>query len=836
VKLKLHIPYRYAKSGIILLFLIQSIHPAFSQDTDHRPATKDSVFPHVDSLKAAIVTAAPRPKMKGDTVEFNTAHIRLRAYANVEELLGRLPGLEIDADGSISYNGQKIQHLLVDGEDIFGNNPTLMTRNFDASKIDRVQILDRKSDNSLFTGIDDGSRTKTLNLVLKESAKDGYSGKVELGGNPKGYYNSKALLAGFKNKAQFVALGFAANTGATGYSNNSDGGASIAFNGRIPDPLGATAGAGIPQFFGLGLHYANTTNEMAAHFAGNYQFGHYLTRPEAVIQTLQIEPGYLYQQEQKNASLNQQDQHWGYGTYDWLPSPNKAFRLTFNASSGSSQNQLTSANSVMINDTLANKSLRTVRDSTMQQNIDVTTSFRTQLGRPGRLLSLSANFARVNNTTTGNIFSSEQFFGSAGELKSQDTADQRKRISSQPLTLGANLNYTEPLWHEASLAASYRIVAINNNDIQATYARGTGKYDELIDSLSGIFQTRKTSQTFGLTLTGKMKHLSYVTGLQGLAYSYQQRTQSTGTLLRQNNLNWAPKLILNYTPGPALRLGFLYTVNAVQPSISQLQPTKNNNDPIHLTIGNPNLKPAFNQDFNLNFNWFTAWIVNADLSLNLVDNAISTKTTTDSLGRQISQPVNIAGNKTFSISGNISHKLFGFDVGFRSRLTLSQLNNYLNADFSRNNLCIEDGIFSISRSQPDKYAVQLNSRFSHFSQTSSINSSASVRYWTQEHSLALTTYLLRNYEINATGSYLWQQKTSSFNNSASTLLMNCSVTRTYFKNKLSLRAQWNNIFNQNADFGRSINYNSTTQYKPNILGRYWLLSVIYHFDKKFARK
>src|SRR6185437_15171618 len=129
----------------------------------------------------------------------------------------RLPGLQIAADGTITYNGQKIQRLLVDGEDIFGSDPTMVTRSFDASKISRVQILDRKSDQAIFTGIDDGSRTKTLNLVMKESAKDGYFGRAEAGGNTREYFNLNGALAAFHDKEQFTALGLSSNTGVLGF-------------------------------------------------------------------------------------------------------------------------------------------------------------------------------------------------------------------------------------------------------------------------------------------------------------------------------------------------------------------------------------------------------------------------------------------------------------------------------------------------------------------------------------------------------------------------------------------------------------------------------------------
>jgi hypothetical protein len=150
----------YAIKPIILFLLIfPGIISARGQLGVAPNNKKDTIPIKVDSLKAAVVTAVMRPRMRGDTLEYNVENMSMQPNAVAEELLRRLPGLQIDINGNITYNGEKIEHLLVDGQDIFGSSPTMVTRNFDASKIALVQILDRKSDDAVFTGIDDGTRT-----------------------------------------------------------------------------------------------------------------------------------------------------------------------------------------------------------------------------------------------------------------------------------------------------------------------------------------------------------------------------------------------------------------------------------------------------------------------------------------------------------------------------------------------------------------------------------------------------------------------------------------------------------------------------------------------------
>jgi hypothetical protein len=826
-----HIPYHYyARTWILLLLVLLGGLRGFGQDSTRRAHLKDTVFPRVDSLKAAIVTATLRPRLKGDTMEYNTSNIRMRANATVEQLLGLLPGLQIDMNGNITYNGEKIQHLLVDGEDIFGDNPTLVTRNFDASKIARVQVLDRRSERALFTGVDDGTRTKTLNLVLKESAKDGYFGKIEAGGNTDGYYSANGVAAGFRNKEQFTALGLTTNTGVVGAGNA--GG--IGSHGTTTDPLNASAGAGIPNLSGIALHYANTWNE-PNHLLANYQYSHYLTRPVTTTQTLQTQPGTLYRQDQQNQSTNEQDQHWANGVYDWAPGKVGTFKITFLGNRVNGENQFSSLGSSSFGDTLVNSNQRTIQDKIAQQLVAGTVSWRNAIGRPERVLSVVTIFNKASNTTSGHLLSIAKFYQSNGNIQNEDTTDQRKALSNQPLTLGANISYTEPVWKNTQLAFNYGLTANMDNPLQETFNRGDGKYQDLVDSLSSRLQTRTLTQFGSVNLQGKTRRLSYTAGADMLSYSYRQKDVFADSLLRQRHLNLAPRLLMTYTVNPVTSMRLYYTAITQQPSITQLQPVKNNSDPLHITLGNPNLRPAFTQSFHWDIQWVKTWLVILSVNSSLKSNGISTRVVTDSLGRQISQPVNVDGGGTAGLNLTVARKVLGFDMRLNTTGTYSRDNNYVNADLSRNeNYSVGSGL-NINRNVPDKYNLQMMMNFQFLDQRSSINPQASLHYWSQNHSGALTVYLLRNYEINCTVSHVWQQRTSELTKNMAITIWNSYVARNFLHDKLVIKAQWNNILNQNSGISRTNVNNVITESSTNILGRYWMLSAIYHFDKKFKR-
>lgn len=146
-------------------------------------------------------------KVKGDTTEFNAGSFEIQPNSRVEDLLKQFPGIQVDKDGKITAHGETVRKVLVDGEEFFGDDPTLVTKNIRADMVDKVQLYDKKSDQATFTGIDDGEKTKTLNIKLKEDKKSGYFGKLEAGGGTDDFYRGQSMINVFKGKKKFAAYG-----------------------------------------------------------------------------------------------------------------------------------------------------------------------------------------------------------------------------------------------------------------------------------------------------------------------------------------------------------------------------------------------------------------------------------------------------------------------------------------------------------------------------------------------------------------------------------------------------------------------------------------------------
>jgi hypothetical protein len=243
-------------------------------------------------LLASVMVKGTRAaiKIKGDTTEFNASSFTVQPNAKVEDLLKQLPGIQIDKDGKITAQGQTVNKVLVDGEEFFGDDPTLVTKNLRADMVDKVQLYDKASDQAAFTGIDDGQKSKTINIKLKEDKKNVYFGKADVGVGTKDFYQAQVAVNKFAGKEKISAYGTLANTGKTGLgwedankfgtsSNNVefvDGGISI-FSGNGGDELegwgGRYNGEGIPVARAGGAHYDNKWNADKQTINGNYKIG-----------------------------------------------------------------------------------------------------------------------------------------------------------------------------------------------------------------------------------------------------------------------------------------------------------------------------------------------------------------------------------------------------------------------------------------------------------------------------------------------------------------------------------------------------------------------------------
>ena len=227
------------------------------------------MIPSAEVLSEVEVTADHVAlEIRKDTISYNADAFQTQPNAAVEDLLKKLPGLEVDQEGNVKAQGEDVQNVLVDGKEFFGTDPKIATKNLPADAIDKVEVYDRKSEMAEFSGVDDGEREKTINLRLREDKKKGVFGNLEAGYGTDERYKAKASLNRFSKNSQLSFLGLANNVNEQGFSVNEflnfsggmsrmmqSGGGRIRLGGDNSVPISQGLSDGLAKTLAGGVNY-----------------------------------------------------------------------------------------------------------------------------------------------------------------------------------------------------------------------------------------------------------------------------------------------------------------------------------------------------------------------------------------------------------------------------------------------------------------------------------------------------------------------------------------------------------------------------------------------------
>jgi hypothetical protein len=302
-----HVNYRSA----IKYFTIDAEHPSVDLG--------NVIMNDKNKVLSEVVLNAEGPPVTlvGDTIQYNAGSFKTQPNASVEDLLKKLPGVKVEKDGTVKAQGEKVQKVLVDGKEFFGNDPKIATKNLPADAVDKVQVYDKLSDQAQMTGFDDGNSEKTINLKLKNDKKKGKFGKVNAGGGTDGRYQGKFNLNSFRGARQMSVIGMGNNTNAEGFSfmdimnftgamNQLKSGGNMSISITSDDPLAGLLGgnnSGINTTFGGGLNY-NDIIGTKTDFQSNYFYSRYNPNRQTQIQRQFFSPANLYRQNSYSDNLN----------------------------------------------------------------------------------------------------------------------------------------------------------------------------------------------------------------------------------------------------------------------------------------------------------------------------------------------------------------------------------------------------------------------------------------------------------------------------------------------------------------------------------------------------
>ncbi|RCR70886.1 outer membrane beta-barrel protein [Larkinella punicea] len=818
----------------------------------------------VNLNEVVVKQEGPPIVIKQDTVEFNAGAFKTQPNAMVENLLKKLPGVEVDRDGTIKAQGQEVKRVLVDGKPFFGDDPKMATRNLPADIIDKVQMYDQQSDQSQFSGIDDGDRNKTINLVTKKDKRKGYFGQQSIGAGPNETnddvrYAARLNLNRFNGNQQISLIGQANNINQQGFTGQNifGGGAGLGANfggGGMITTGGRSGGGGnggntnaITRTLAGGLNYRDQWGKKVD-VAGSYFLNDLNTVTDQQSRRQYALPDTSYQVNQNSTSRNQVTSHRFNMRFNYQIDSLTTLRITPGFTLQNSEYQ-----SINQSQTLTNDAISSVEqlDSTNLINTSNTNYNSTGNGisgnnnallmrkfkRKGRTLSLNWNIAVNNQQTDGINQSLNQFFGQTGGRSNQNI-DQRNEQTSKSVTNSINLTYTEPLSLSKTLEFHYNYSNNRNTSNRSVndYDESTKDYTEFNSSLSNNFVNNYLTNRVGSTLQNKRLKYTYALGFDMQQANLHSDNQTRDVSLNKSFTNVLPNAMFTYNFSKNRTLRFNYRSRTNAPSVSQLQPVADNTNPLNIRLGNPDLKQEFSNTVSLNYNNFqqtTFRSVFAMLNATQTNNKIVNATTFTNQGAQTTQPVNTNGyynvmaflaigrriqplkanvNLTSNINFNRGVSLVNSQTNRSQNWTFSQ-GARINSNFDEK---LEFGLSGNISYQTALYSLQTNQNTEYFNKSLS----GDLYYQLPFRLVVTTDVTYNNYSGKSAG---------SVQNFA---LWNVALTRQFFKNRQGeLKLQVYDLLNQNRSISRNVTETYTEETNSRVLNRYFMLSFTYNLRR-----
>lgn len=855
--------------------LVMVMHPLFADYIDKVILKPDETLmnfivpltPKSKMLEAVIIKSGSSIRIKGDTTVYTADSFKVSANANVEELLRKLPGIQVDKNGEIKAMGQKVERVLVDGEEFFGDDPGMAVKNLRADAVKEVQVFDKKSDQAEFTGIDDGNTKKTINLKLKEDKKKGYFGKASVAGglikDIDDRYNNNFLISSFKGKRKISAFLLNGNTGQDGlsWSDNDkygldddnisisvddDGGVTYTWtSGTSADeePFVNTEN-GFIKNINAGIQYSNKWNDKHNfNFSPRYNSQDYSNNQDVLTQTR------LYDSvAQRNISLNStshtlsQVDRYNYklkAVYDVKIDSANSLKITAGANFYHTESQENN-NATTVDDlgVLKNKSDRLSYLNSDKSSFSATALFRHKFKKARRTFSFTANWNRLGSNGNNRLNSDNQAYNN-GTPSFLQVIDQNRTFDKTSTNATGKLVYTEPLSAKYALELSYSLTLNRGLNNQVTYTQnpGSGKYDLLVDSLTNDFDQHITIHSPGAKLNYSTKKLKFnFGGALGLTHFNLQDNSFNRNYIR-NYTNIFPTASLNYSYKSNRNLRFQYNGNTTQPTINQLQPLRDNNNYFNQYIGNPNLKPSFTNSFNLShksYNFLKEMWTYASLNFNQVSNAITyNRIILIDSAKTITQPINTDGNYNISFWSGIGLKMRKIDtrINFQPNFTYYRSKDVINnVGTAVDNFSGGLSVY-LSKSKDKKYDFSLGNSFNYnSSKTSQVTKK--VNYRTNTLSANATIYIKKVWSINTDYAFNARSKTQESQTNLNNHIWNARLQKTFHQDEFTAFFMIRDILNQNFGIDRSFYSNTYTETRNDRLKRYWMLGFSWDFRNK----
>jgi len=783
-------------------------------------------------LQEVIVTRRLPITLKGDTIEYDAASFATEKNAKLEDLLRRLPGFTVTGDGSITAQGKSVQKVFIDGEEFFGYDPKIAIRNVRADAVDKVQLYEKKSEEAELSGIDDGVRIQTVNVVLKEKARKGIFGNMEALAGSKGLYAGNLFAAKF-NKTERIGITGSHNN--MGSSSGREG--SLRMNNQI---------TGEPLNTNLGANYENQFFKKALKVNANYGYDNNSNKNHSETYNKNVLPD---QSIQEKNSKNDSERH----------SRSNGFRSNLSMRLDSTQNMELQSNANWASNTSQTYTdsktgdglgdpISDFRENNQSNSSSANNNFRLNYRKrlkAGRSLNLMVGNNHKESDSESKV-NSRTYFYKTGD---STIIDQTRHGRNKGNDFSSSINFNNRINDYINLALGYSFNHSKNTNTQNSIDNITQKFDSLYSQ----------NQIDNNTNQGINIHFSY--RREKLEINFSNRTFYKNQKLNDsyrsidlarnfwdNNLN----VDANYRISNSRNIRLAYQSSNMIPSFDQLQPLQPQTNPLFQQIGNPDLKRAVNNNISANYNAFSllkGTNININGNLSFVNNPIVNKTTILDNSAQISSYENLSGKSNWNGGLNINHmqplanRRINFNKSANVRFNNSYsytkfeggqsggeflLNNAKNTNFGLGS--------SLNEQDSEGFDFDLSANAGFNIQQNSINTQYNATSFQGGTSAYVKYFLPKKFNIMANIFYSYAGPTKLYKKSINQFYTNIELEKKVLKDEsMTLSVKAFDLFNTFNNTRRSANDTNYSESVQQVLTQYFLVGVKWDFNKYLGK-
>ena len=775
----------------------------------------------------------------GDTLRYVADSFNVAENAVVEDLLKKLPGIKVEDDGSITSQGQNIDQVLVDGDEFFGSDPTIATRNLGAKGVESVDVYEKDREGA---SIGDDDKIQVMDLKLKDEAKKGYFGKVTGASDfalfeDNAFYEGEFLYNNFNKKRKISVFALTSNTPKSnfGFGDAAKFGLDNERSGSWWDQSNSANTSGIPRTLKTGMYYS-----------------------DKIGKTGKINVNYSYYESQLDAVSRSQSSYFladtSYRTLDSVDLKEKTKSHRINLAYKTNLDSLTSIeikptfrfdaatdSSSTRNNFFGQNNDQSLKTNIFNSNISKGFSSSSELRvirkfkKPKRELKAEYYLRTSDNETESSLENTSNY-----DLPnpSDSLIQQDKTNENQSLNQSGILTYTEPISKYIKLQVEY--LYQNNKSTQEIFAKDRLNNNVPIDDLSNNFDNIRIQNRGTAILSYKNFKHTFQAGIGYRNIMIDNTNLVTDSLITQNINNLLPQFRYQFKPSQGTRLNIRYNTKSDQPSINNLQPVQDNTNPNAIQIGNPDLKPNYVHSLNIGFNTWKALsgrYIWSGIRATYTDNAFANSTSYDDYGRTISQTRNVDGNIFGTLFAGAGFPILNRKIEFEPNVNAnySKYTNFINdVENVTQNTSISGGLgiqFNL-----DSLEINIGNSYSYVNPVSSLSQFSNQPYSTQSYTAEGEWRIKRGFKIKVDANYTINKgRSNGFDQNI--FVINAELSKAFLKTEnLILAVNANDILNQNRNLLRQVNANVITDNLTTIISRYFLLRLTYKFNNNNTKE